>query len=173
MNNLTWTFQRASSLGFWDREPIAHDVASESCHITVIGDSFMAAKEVPVLDKIQGRFEEVAARETPHLYVTTSAFGIDRTGQVNQLAFYDGYARHMSFDLVVLVFITNNLENNSAMLYELRTGNDPNHLPYAQAYRGADGLMAKRPPDPDFWNHQLPQPSERALYTQKDAYVDV
>ena len=160
-NNLDfWMFQRANSLGFWDREPIASDDASESCHITVIGDSFVAAKEVPVSDKIQVRLEEIAVRETPHLNVTTSAFGVDRTGQVNQLSLYDGYARHMNPDLVVLVFVTNDLENNSAMLYGLRTGNDPNHLPYAQAYRGADGLMSMRPPDPDFYNYQLPQPSE-------------
>ena len=160
-NNLDfWMFQRANSLGFWDREPIASNDASESCHITIIGDSFVAAKEVPVSDKIQVRLEEIATRESPHLNVTTSAFGIDRTGQVNQLSIYDGYARHMKPDLVVLVFVTNDLENNSATLYGLRTGNDPNHLPYAQAYRGADGLMSIRPPDPDFYNYQLPQPSE-------------
>lgn len=48
-----WTVQRANSLGFLDREPIEPERAAESCHITIIGDSFVEANEVQLSDKMQ------------------------------------------------------------------------------------------------------------------------
>ena len=84
-----WTISRSNSWGFLDREPISPERAAESCHITIIGDSFVDAREVPISDKVQVRLEELAARELPELDVTTSAFGIRGTAQVNQLPFYD------------------------------------------------------------------------------------
>ena len=50
-----WTIQRTNSLGFLDREPIRSDRAAESCHIAMIGDSFVQAKEVPIADKFHVR----------------------------------------------------------------------------------------------------------------------
>ena len=164
-----WAVQRTNSLGFMDREPVDSDRAAEGCHITVIGDSFVEAVSVPVSDKMQVRLEEMAAREAPHLNVTTSAFGISGTGQVNQLPLYDVYARHTSPDLVVLVFFgTNDPKDNSAVLYGLVSGHDPDHMPYWFAYRDADVLMAMRPPDPDFFKHwisQTPKPMRMSWIT--------
>ena len=145
-----WTVQRANSLGFLDREPIDPARAAASCHITIIGDSFVEAQEVPVSDKLQVRLEEIAAREAPHLDVTTSAFGIQRTGQVNQLPFYDRYARGMSPDLVVLVFVGNDFEDNSTERYALTPGHVPARLPYHQASRDGDGGVRLLPPVVDF-----------------------
>ena len=145
-----WTVQRANSLGFLDREP--NDLAriAENCHITIIGDSFVDAREVDISDKLQVRLAAAAARDAPHLNVTTSAFGFSGTGQVNQLPFYDGYARHLSPNLVVLVWTTNDLEDNSAVLSGLLSGNDPWHLPRASALRDDDDLMAMSPADADW-----------------------
>ena len=164
-----WAVQHTNSLGFMDREPVDPDHAMEGCHITVIGDSFVEALSVPVSDKMQVHLEETAARDAPHLNVTTSAFGFANTGQVNQLPFYDVYARHASPDLVVLVFYgTNDPTDNSAVLYALVYGHDPDHMPHWFAYRDADGLMSMRPPDPDFhkhWISQTPKPMRMSWIT--------
>ena len=52
-----WTIFRTNSLGFLDREPISPERAAASCHITMIGDSFVEAREVPIADKFQVRKE--------------------------------------------------------------------------------------------------------------------
>ena len=88
-----WTESRTNSLGFLDREPIGLERAAASCHIAMIGDSYVEAREVPIADKFHIRLEELAAEELRHLDITTSAFGIWGAGQVNQLAYYDEFAR--------------------------------------------------------------------------------
>ena len=50
--------------------------AAASCHITMIGDSYVEALQVPIADKFHVRLEDLAARELRHLDVTTSAFGV-------------------------------------------------------------------------------------------------
>ena len=150
-----WTVQRTNSLGFLDREPIALDVADESCHITFIGDSFVNAAEVSLADKSHMRLEEIAASEVPDLGLTTSAFGISDIGQVNQLPFYDGYARHLSPDMVVLVFTGNDLLDNSTFASALIKAYDPYHMPRVHAARNLDGSFDLGMPDPDFENFLL------------------
>ena len=132
---------RANSLGFVDREPPDPRRAAESCHVTLIGDSFVEALEVPVADKAQVRLEEMAAHELPELDVTTSAFGYRGTAQINQLAFYDVWARDLSPDVVVLVAAGNDLWGNSLPLSAWEFGFSPDHPPWRYARRGADGAM--------------------------------
>ena len=98
---------RANSLGFLDREPVSAERAAEGCHIAFIGDSFVEAVEVPIAYKFQVCLEEMAARELPHLDIATQAYGIRGTGQINQIPFYDEYARRLNPKLVVLVFYFN------------------------------------------------------------------
>ena len=136
-----WTVSRTNRLGFLDREPIGPARAAESCHVTMIGDSFVAAKEVSVADKFHVRLEEMAARKLPRLDVTTSAFGRGGTGQFNQLPFYDKFARPLRPRLLVLVFVSNDFADN----YPLRE-----HLPYTSARRAEDGSIQVLPPDPAF-----------------------
>ncbi len=147
-----WTISRANSLGFLDREPISPERAAESCHVTIIGDSFVDAREVPISDKVQVRIEELAARELPELDVTTSGFGIQGTAQVNQLPFYDHYARRLSPKLLVLIFTDNDLWSNSARMVALKEpgGWDPDRTPYTFLERAEDGTMELRPPSPDY-----------------------
>ncbi len=115
-----WEVSRTNSLGFLDREPPSPERAAATCHISMIGDSFVEAREVPIHDKFQVRLEELAADELPHLNVTTSAFGIGNTGQVQQLPFYDEYARLLHPKLLVLVFAPNDFRNNAPVLRGLR-----------------------------------------------------
>ena len=155
-----WTVSRTNSLGFPDREPPSPERAAGSCHVTMIGDSFVEAREVPIPEKFHVRLEEMANRELPHLDVTTSAFGIRSIGQINQLAFYDEYARPLRPKLVVLVFVPNDYFNNFPLWVSLRVGQDPEHQPYVSATRSEDGSFRLRPPDPDYQRFKLPRLSD-------------
>ena len=143
-----WTESRTNSLGFVDREPIGLERAAASCHIAMIGDSYVEALQVPIADKFHVRLEELAARELRHLDVTTSAFGFSGTGQVNQLAYYDEFARYLRPALLVLVFVDNDFMNNAPILNGLSRGVDPDRLIEVSATRGADGTITLRPPHP-------------------------
>ena len=146
-----WTISRTNILGFLDRESIGIERAAASCHIAMIGDSYVEALQVPIADKFHVRLEELAAEELRHLDVTTSAFGISGTGQVNQLAFYDEFARYLGPALVVLVFVSNDFMNNAPILDGLDRGMYPDRLKNVSATRGADGSITLRPPWPGTW----------------------
>ena len=131
-----------------DRESIGIERAAASCHITMIGDSYVEAIQVPIADEFHVRLEKLAAEELRHLDVTTSAFGISSTGQVNQLAYYDEFARYLRPTLLVLVFVSNDFMNNAPILEGLHQGVDPDRLKQVSATRGADGTITLRPPWP-------------------------
>ena len=114
-----WTVSRTNSDGFLDREPIAAERAAASCHIALIGDSYVVAKQVPIADKSHLRLEALAAGVLPELDVTTAAFGISGTGQLNQLPLYDEFARRHRPKLVVLVFVSNDFMDNTSVLKSL------------------------------------------------------
>ena len=149
---------RTNSQGFLDREPVSLERAAAGCHIAVFGDSFVEAMEVPIADKFQVRLEDMASRELPHLAVTTQAYGINGTGQINQIPFYDEYARRLNPKLVVLVFYLNDFVNNSTALESLARGLDPDRMRFMSAQRGVSGAMKLLPPDPDFRRFLLPAP---------------
>ena len=152
-----WTISRTNSLGFPDREPVSPERAAASCHIAMIGDSCVEALQVPIADKFHVRLEDLAARELPELDVTTSAFGLSSTGQINQLPFYDEFARHLRPKLLVLVFATNDLVDNSPILVSLHEGADPERLSWVSAERRADGTLEIRPPHSDYAANRLPR----------------
>ena len=143
-----WTISRTNILGFLDRESIGIERAAASCHIAMIGDSYVQAYQVPIADKFHVRLEELAAEELRHLDVTTSAFGVSGTGQVSQLAYYDEFARYLRPALLVLVFVPNDFMNNAPILEGLHQGMDPDRLKNVSAIRGADGSITLRPPYP-------------------------
>ena len=143
-----WAVSRTNRLGFLDREPPSPERAAKGCHIAVIGDSFVEAKEVPIPSKFHVRLEELTARELPGLDVTTSAFGMSGTGQINQLAFYDAYVRPLRPKLVVLVFVKNDFRDNFPLWDSKQLGVMPDHMPHVTAARAEDGSFRLRPPDP-------------------------
>ena len=145
-----WTISRTNSLGFLDREPIAPERAAASCHITMIGDSFVEAKQVSITEKFHVRFEDLAAQQLPHLNITTSAFGTGGTGQISQLPYYEEFARHLHPKLLTLVFVENDFQDNSPVLTSLIRGIDPGHSPFMTTARDENGLLTLRPPNPDY-----------------------
>ncbi len=157
-NNIDFfTISRTNSLGFLDRESIRPERAAESCHIAMIGDSFVEAKQVPIADKFHVRLEELAARHLPHLDITASAYGFRNTGQIHQLPYYDEFARHLVPKLVVLVFVNNDFADNSPLLHALPMGIHPDRQPYVTAARDEAGTLKLRPPHPDWSMFRLPQ----------------
>ena len=156
-NNIDyWAITHSNGIGFLDREPVKPGRAAESCHIALIGDSFIDAWEVPISAKTQVKLENLAARQLSHLDITASAFGRGHTGQINQLAFYDEYARHLRPKVVILAFAYNDFMDNSTILTALERGLDPEHLPMVTAARVPDGSLELRPPDPDYEAFKLP-----------------
>ena len=143
-----WVAQRANRWGFLDREPLTPEQAAQTCHIAFIGDSFVEALQVPVADKFQVRLEELAARALPRLNISTAAYGRLGTGQINQLPFYDRYARSLGPKLVVLVFSRNDFKDNHRLLAGIIKGWDPDKSPYVVAEKTATGAITLRPPDP-------------------------
>ena len=154
-----WAVSRSNSLGFIAGEPPDPERAAASCHVAVFGDSYVEALQVPNNEKFQVRLEEIANRELPELDVTTSAFGREGTGQVNQLAFYDRYARPLRPNVVALTFMANDVADNHPALSGLQWGVDPDRLPLVSAAKGADGAMTLRPPHPDPKANRLVAPS--------------
>ena len=157
-NNLDfWTVSQTNSLGFVDREPLSPERTATSCHIAMIGDSFVEANEVPIADKFHVRLEALAAREFPHLDVTTSAFGRVHTGQINQLAFYDEYARWLSPKVVVLVAVPNDFQENRPIYRTVYRGFHSKKKPYVSAIRDENGKIRLLPPHSDYLTFRLAQ----------------
>ena len=150
---------RVNSLGFLGPEPIDRRRAAESCHVAVIGDSFVEGSRMPRAARLHMQLETLAAGMAPELDVTASGWGISGTGQIAQLGYYDEFARHMNPKLVVLVFYINDYRDNVPILRALLTGEDPDRMPSVTAERGEDGAMTLRPPEREPWLHPLPRPS--------------
>ena len=150
-----WVRERVNSLGFVDREPNI-EAFKNSCHITFIGDSFVDALQVPVAQKSHVLLEERLRESRPGWNVTTSAFGISGTGQLNQLPYFDVHARNYSPELIVLVFVNNDFANNSILLESLYYGWNPDHLPALFAVRNAEGDFEFQEIDPDWSSFSVP-----------------
>ena len=139
-----WAVSRVNSLGFLERELPTPERAASSCHVAMVGDSFVEAREVDLADKFQVRLERMATRRLPELDVTTSAWGLFNLGQVQQLLWWDEIAR-LSPKLVVLVFVMNDWLDNERV---------DGHFPSVR--RTSDGSMELAPPGPSL----IPLPRE-------------
>ncbi len=171
-NNLDyWTVQRANSWGFLDREPAQMPIAADECRVAFIGDSFVEAVQVPIGEKVQVVIEQIAAKHAPQLKLSASAFGYSGTGQLNQLPFYDKFARLLKPRIVILVFVSNDFHNNSKVLEALRNGWDPDHAPRIFASQDDAGVMTIQPIDPRWDERTLKSPpgqqTTRALWHRR------
>ena len=138
-----WTVERVNSLGFLDREPPSPKRAAASCHVAIVGDSFVEANQVPVSDKVQVRLERMAAERFPEWDLSVAAYGLSTTGQVAQLAWWDEWIRHRPPKLVVLVFTHNDFPENGKMQHV-------GDIPYAIVRRGQDGIPELMTPPAQF-----------------------
>jgi hypothetical protein len=148
-----WTIQQANSLGFFDRPPPTAAERESGCNVAFIGDSFVEALQVPIKDKFHVRFEQLA--KDAGINVTTSAFGYSGTGQLNQIPFYQKFARQNSPDYVVLVLVSNDVANNSRVLEAVRNGWHPGKLPRMFANRIDANKFELLDIDPDWKRYIL------------------
>ena len=155
-----FTIQRVNRFGFLDREPPSPEQTTSGCHITIIGDSFVEARQVPISDKFHVRLERLAAKELPNQNITISAFGRGGTGQINQLPYYDEFAQHLRPCVLVLVFVINDFANNHPVLSSLQSAEvwDPEHPPFATAEKNEAGDFCLHSPDQNFRERVLPRP---------------
>ena len=145
-----WTVSQTNSLGFLDREPITLERAAASCHITMIGDSFVDARQAPIADKFHVRLEALAARELSHLDITTSAFGMSSTGQINQLPFYDEYVRYYAPQARGACRLCQRFFGQFYVWRGWYRGLDADRRLFVSAKRDEDGKIRLRPPHPDY-----------------------
>ena len=150
-----WNDATVNSLGFLDREPSPAVSASSNCNVTVLGDSFVEAAQVPISQKFHVVFEALAQKEMPERHIVTQAFGYSGTGQLNQLPFYQVYARPTHPRVVVLVFVGNDLANNSSVLEGMRNGWHPLHAPRLFARRDPKDQTVRILPISENWQAHL------------------
>jgi hypothetical protein len=145
-----WTTTRANSVGLLDREPPGAKKPG-TCRILFVGDSFVEAAQVPVREKIQVVIEDLAKSTSPGLALEASAVGYSGTGQANQLPLFERFGRPLHPDLVVLVFVSNDFEDNSTVLRAISHGWHPEHPPRVFLARNratGEGEFARVPIDP-------------------------
>ncbi len=135
-----WTISHTNSLGFLDREPPTAERAASGCHVAIVGDSFVEARQVPIADKVQVRLESLAAERLADWDVTTAAYGRGGTGQVQQLPWWDKWIRHRRSKLVVLVTVDNDFIENAA-----------HKRGFAHARLAEDGGITLAPPATTRW----------------------
>lgn len=150
-----WAVNLAHSLGFLDRQPPKSLYPKAgTCRVALIGDSFVEAAQVPIGKKVQVRLDKIAKKNDDDPKLQTMAFGFSGTGQVNQLPFYDVFARRYHPNLVVLVVVDNDFANNSSVLESVRNGWDPVYPPRLFYKRDANGTISDVSIDPN-WEEKL------------------
>ncbi|MGU3496849.1 hypothetical protein ACLBXM_22625 [Xanthobacteraceae bacterium A53D] len=160
-NNIDyWSQQTANAEGFLADLP---QETPNACRVALIGDSFVQAVQVPIEDKIGARLIALGAQKK--LPLAVGAYGYGGTGQLNQLPFYDRYARAFAPRVVVLVYVANDFANNSAALESIRSGIDPDHPHRMFAHRLVDGTIAPLPVDNAGWReHMLKVPTREGRF---------
>ena len=147
--------EKSNEAGFLDRPlpPIAK--APGVCRVAFIGDSIVEAAQVPIRQKVHVQLQKLLEASRSGKPVETMAFGISGTGQLNQLAYLEAFVRPRKPDVIVLVFVSNDFANNSALLEAIRVGWHPAHAPRTFA-REKNGAIELQPIDPNWMSHRLP-----------------
>ena len=151
-----WQEHKINSIGFLDREPPNKSKKPNECRVAIIGDSFVEAVQVPLAKKFQVILENNLEQQHPDIDFTTLALGYSGTGQSNQLAFYDHFAKNYEIDLLILVFVENDFANNSSILEAIRRNHHPEHQPrYFFVRDPATGYFRGKDISPDFRGFHL------------------
>jgi lysophospholipase L1-like esterase len=148
--------ETSNEAGFLDRPLPPLEKPPGVCRIAVIGDSFVEAAQVPIRQKLQVELQRQLESRRPGTKVETMAFGFSGTGQLNQLGYLTAFVAPRKPDLVVLVFVSNDFANNSALLEAIRVGWHPEHAPRIFAREIAGREIELQPIDPAWLTHRLP-----------------
>ena len=155
--------EKVNRAGFVDRPLPEPQKPDDVCRVIFIGDSFVEALQVSNQEKSHVVFETLANQLPLQKQVETVAFGRSGTGQINQLIFYDEFAKTLDPDAVILIVVANDFANNSHVLEAVRNGWHPRHLPMLYATHDQDtGDMQYLPIDPHWEQYLLPLPAQPA-----------
>jgi len=124
-----WVTEQVNSLGFLDREP-ALPKPPGVFRVMVIGDSFVEALQVPIKEKLQTLLKSGLEQEFPGMKFDTIGLGFSGTGQSAQIPYYERNRTGFKPDIVILLFVNNDMADNSAILESMRQGWHPDHAPF-------------------------------------------
>lgn len=147
--------ETSNEVGFLDRPLPPISKPAGSCRVAIIGDSFVEAAQVPIREKVQVELQKRLEAQRNGRPVETMAFGFSGTGQLNQLGYLETFVRPRKPDVIVLVFVSNDFANNSALLEAIRVGWHPAHAPRTFA-RERERQIELQPIDPNWLRHRLP-----------------
>ncbi len=148
--------EQVNSLGFVDREPPVSKKQPNEVRIAFIGDSFVEALHVQNNQKSHVVLENWLNSKYSKYKFTAAAYGYSGTGQVNQLPYYDFFAKELRPDYVVLVIVSNDFSDNCPVHVALRNGWDPEHNPRPTVQRDPDGKFFILEPQLDYAGYLLP-----------------
>lgn len=150
-----WVRARTNASGFLDREWPKADAPPGTCRIVFVGDSFVEAAQVPISEKFHVVLESIAKARAGVPPIEAAAIGYSGTGQTAQMPLFARFAPTLRPDLVVLVFVANDFEDNSAALRALTHGWHPRHPPRPFYVRNlTDSRFELVPIDPE-WRSRL------------------
>jgi hypothetical protein len=117
-----------------------------TCRILFVGDSFVEAAQVPIDDKVQVVIEKMARARGGLPPIEAAGVGFSGTGQASQLALYEKIGRKFAPDIVVIVVVSNDFTDNSAILSSLLNGWDPRRPPreFFVPGDGPDGFVRQK-----------------------------
>lgn len=140
-----WQETTANDDGMLDRK-MPGPKAAGTCRILFVGDSFVEAAQVPIADKVQVVIESMARARGGLPPIEAAGVGFSGTGQASQLALYERFGRKFAPDIVVLVVVSNDFTDNSAILSGLINGWDPRRPPreFFVPGDGPDGFVRQK-----------------------------
>ncbi|MTJ92701.1 MAG: hypothetical protein F8N36_07540 [Desulfovibrio sp.] len=148
--------EQVNSLGFVDREPPVSKKQPNEVRIAFIGDSFVESLQVHNNQKSHVILEKWLNSKNSKYKFTAAAYGYSGTGQVNQLPYYDFFAKEFRPDYVVLVIVSNDFSDNCPVHVALRNGWDPEHNPRPTVQKDPDGKFFILEPQLDYAGYLLP-----------------
>ncbi len=140
-----WQSTVVNADGMLDRK-MPGPKAPGTCRILFVGDSFVEAAQVPIADKVQVVIEKLARTRSGLPPIEAAGVGFSGTGQASQLALYEKIGRKFAPDIVVLVVVSNDFTDNSAILSGLLNGWDPRRPPreFFVPGDGPDGFVRQK-----------------------------
>jgi len=140
-----WQQSTANEDGLLDRK-MPGPKPPGTCRLLFVGDSFVEAAQVPIDDKVQVVIEKMARARSGLPPIEAAGVGFSGTGQANQLALYEKIGRKFAPDIVVLVVVSNDFTDNSAILSSLLNGWDPRRSPreFFVPGDGPDGFVRQK-----------------------------
>ncbi len=115
-NKTAFNLREPNSEGYLDVEHVRQK-AADAIRVGFFGDSYVEAVQVDIEDT----FFRILSRRMVEQHIEFLAFGISGRGTVHSYASYEIYTSRYDLDVVVYVFVENDLGDNALFLQRART----------------------------------------------------